>query len=114
MFPGVADEVPDNQEVSRELHLLNNGQFARQPLFIFRDAAFQSPLICESSQNFQPPRETLASDMLEITIERITRGHVEMRKRIADFLESRAAALGYGEGARKHVGRIFEHAKHFV
>src|ERR1700733_9631938 len=114
MFPGVADEVPHNQKISRELHLLNNGQLARESLFIFCDAAFQAPLICESSQNFEPASEALTRDMFKVTVERITGRHIEMRKRIADFLDSRAAALGDGEGARKHCGRVFEYAKHLV
>ena len=34
MLFGVADEVPDDQEIAGELHLLNNGEFAFQTLLV--------------------------------------------------------------------------------
>ena len=34
-FARVTDEVPHNQEITGKLHLLDDGQLARQPLFIF-------------------------------------------------------------------------------
>ena len=37
-----------------------------------------------------------------------------MRKRIADFFQPQVAAFGDGQRARKHVGRVFEDAVHFV
>ena len=37
MLARVADKVPDNQEVSGKLHLLNDGDFPRQTLLVFSD-----------------------------------------------------------------------------
>ena len=58
---GVANEIPDDQEVSGKLHLLNDGQFPRQTLLIFGQAMLQPPLRLERPQCFQPPREAFAA-----------------------------------------------------
>ncbi len=34
---GVTDEIPDNEEVSGKLHLLDDGEFALQALFVVCD-----------------------------------------------------------------------------
>ena len=41
---GVADEVPDDQKVARELHLLDHLDFAIQPLGILRQVVLQRAL----------------------------------------------------------------------
>ena len=38
VFLGVADEVPDDEEISGKLHLLNDGEFALQALLVIGDA----------------------------------------------------------------------------
>ena len=50
MLPGIADEVPDNQKVSRELHLLDDGKLARQPLLVVRQIVLQLALLVERPQ----------------------------------------------------------------
>ncbi len=113
-FAGIADEIPDDQEISGKLHLLNDGEFAGQALLIVGKAVLQSSLGLDGAQSFQAAGEALPRDMLEITVQRESGGHVEVRERIADFLEAHVAAFGDGESAGKHVGRVFEDAVHFV
>src|SRR5213593_1993714 len=66
------------------------------------------------AQCFQPPREALASDVLEVAVERIAVRHVKMREGIFNFLQPHTAALGDSEGAREHVRRVFEDSVHLV
>ena len=73
VFPCVADEVPDDQEIARKLHLLDDRRFpapgaARNP----QDCASAVPC-SKCAQNFQPPRKTFAGDVLEIAVEREAR-----------------------------------------
>ena len=51
MLFGVADEVPHDQEVSGKLHLLDNGDFARQPLLVVRQAVLEFSLPFQFAQN---------------------------------------------------------------
>ena len=97
---GVADEVPDDQEVSRELHLLNDGDFARQPLLVVRNGVLQPPLLLQIEQGRKAPREAFAGYVLEIAVESEARRHVEVRERAAHFLELQIAALGDVKRAR--------------
>ena len=46
----VADEVPDDQEVSGELHLLDDGEFARQPLLVVVERVLQPALPLQLAQ----------------------------------------------------------------
>ena len=47
MLLGVADEVPDDQEVSGKLHLLDDGDFPRQTLLVFSERMLQPPLLLQ-------------------------------------------------------------------
>ena len=111
---GVADEIPDDQEVSGELHLLDDGQFPGQPLLVFRQVMSQPALRIERPQSFQAAGESLAGDVLEVTVEGESVRHVEVRKRIADFFQPHVAAFGNAQGAAQHVGRVLEDPLHFV
>ena len=109
VLPRVADEVPDDQEVSGKLHLLDDGDFPRQPLLVFaRALCFSRPCCSAVAQRLQPPRKSFARDMLEIAVERVAVRHVEVRKRIADFLQLHVAAFRDVQRAREHVRRVFE------
>ena len=75
---GVADEVPDDQEVSGKLHLLNDAEFARQTLLVVGDRMLQLALLVQRSQRLQPAGEALARDVLEIAVDRVARRHLEI------------------------------------
>src|SRR5271157_6337295 len=58
--------------------------------------------------------ESLPRDVLEITVKRESVWNVEVRERAGNFLQSKIAALGNIERARKHLGRVLEHTQHLV
>ena len=98
----VADEVPDDQEIAGELHLLDDSRFpttdaARTPL-ICVSPALASATRSNSSRRAKPS----AGDMLEVTVQRISRGHIEMRKRIADFFSRNCIARQSPASASAH------------
>ena len=69
MLARVADKVPDDEKVSRELHLLDDAQFARKPLLIIRERMLELVLRLQPVQHLRPLREALPRDVLEIAIE---------------------------------------------
>ncbi len=111
---GVADEVPDDQEISGELHLLDDAEFALQALLVVGDGVLQLALLVQRAQRFQAAGEAFAGDVNEVAVDGVAGRNFELRKRIGDFFQAQAAALGDVERAREHLGRIFEHAGHFV
>src|SRR5207253_939438 len=52
--------------------------------------------------------------VLEITVQTESSRHIEVRKRIADFLQPQIAAFCYAQGAGEHVRRVFEDSVHLV
>ena len=113
-FAGVADEIPDDEEISGKLHLLNDGQFPRQTLFVFCQTVLQPSLGLEAAKRVQASRETFSRNMFEIAIQSESRGHIEVRERVADLFQPHVAAFRNAKGAGEHVRRIFKDAIHFV
>ncbi len=111
---GVPNEVPDNQQVSRELHLLDDGEFSLQPLLIISDRVLELPLLAQWPQRLQPPRKAFPCHMHKIAVNRVAGRDFELRKRRRNFLQPQAAALGNVERAGENFGRILEHAIHLV
>ncbi len=111
---GVADEIPDDQEVSGKLHLLDDGEFALQALLVVGDGVLELALLVQRAQRFEAAGEAFAGDVLEITVDGVAGRDIELRERIRDFFQAHVAALGDVERAREHVGRILEDAGHLV
>src|SRR6266853_6065179 len=93
-FPRVADEIPNDQEVTRKLHLLDDAELARQSLFVVRQRMLEPAVRRQRSQALHPPRESLPRDVLEITVESKSVRNIKVRKRAGDFLQSKVATLG--------------------
>ena len=81
MFPGVADEVPDDEEVAGELHLADDLDFARQPLLVIFQRMLQPAQSLQFAQHVQALGKALARDVLEVVGQRIAGGHFELRER---------------------------------
>ena len=73
VLAGVADEIPHDQEISGKLHLLDDGKFPRQPLFVVREAVFQASLALQRTQRLQPAREAFPGYVFEIAVEGVSR-----------------------------------------
>ena len=114
VLAGVADEIPDDQEIAGELHLLNDAEFALQALLVVGDGVLQLALLVQRAQRLQAAGEAFASDVHEVAVDGVAGRDFELRERIRDFLQAQAAALGDVERAREHLGGIFEHAVHLV
>src|SRR2546430_5105781 len=113
-FPRVADKIPNDQEIARELHLLDDAELARQSLFVVRQRMLEPAVRRQGPQALHPPGESLPRDVLEITVESKSVRNIKVRKWAGNFLQSQVAAFGNIERARKQLGRILEHAQHLV
>ena len=69
----VPDEVPDHQEVARELHVLDHLDFAIQTLRVLGEIVLQHALRLHRLQARPPLLETLPRDVLEIRVGRVLR-----------------------------------------
>ena len=114
MVFGVADEVPDDQEISGELHLLDDSKLALQALLIVGDGMLQLSLLLHRTQGFQAAGEAFAGYVDEVAVNRVAGWDLELRKRIRNFFQAEAAALGDIERAREYLGGVLEQARHFV
>ena len=109
---GVADEVPDDEEVSGELHLPDHLDLARQTLLVILQRVLQPAHGLELAQDVQPLAKALAADMLEVVGDRVARRHFELRKRVVNFFQPHIAALGNLQRARQHPLVSREHLPH--
>src|SRR5580698_7478110 len=69
VFSRVADKVPDDEEISGELHLLDDADFAGQALFVIGNVMLDAALLLQTPNHLDPPRKTLTRDVLKITVE---------------------------------------------
>ena len=79
MLLRVADEVPDDQEVAGELHLLDHLDFAIQALVVFGEVVLQAALAraCASRRG-AALLEALARDVLEVGVGGVLGRDVEL------------------------------------
>ena len=101
---GVANEVPYDEEISRELHLLDDGEFALKALFVVRDGMLELALIVLRTQRSQAARKAFPGNVNEIAVDGVAGGNIELRERGRHFFEAETAALGDIEGARQDLG----------
>src|SRR5262249_47006425 len=110
----ISHKIPHNKEISRKLHLLNDGYFPREPLLVFGDSMLQLSRGRMSPNGLEAPRESFSRDVFEVTVESVAGGYVEMRERITYFCQVEVAAFGDVERADKHVRRVLEHLVHLI
>ena len=111
---GEADEVPDDEEVAGELHLLDHPDLAIQALDVFGEIVLQAALRAQGFQTRAALFESLARDVLEIGIGGVLGRDVEFRKRLLDLLELDVAALGDVPGAVERIFELAEELHHLV
>ena len=110
----VADEVPDDQEVPRVLHLLDHVELVREPQLVFLDRVPHPAGRRNLLQTRQPLPEPLARDVLEVFVEREAGRHVEIRQVALAFADHHVAALGDADRARQRVGKLLEDFRHLL
>src|SRR5260370_7556112 len=67
-FPRVADKIPNDQEVTRKLHLLDDAELARQSLFVVRQRMLEPPVRRQRSQPLHPPPAPFPPNALQLTL----------------------------------------------
>ncbi len=110
----VANEIPDDQEISGVAHLLDHLDFVREALLVFGQRTPQEALLggfLEARQSFG---EAFASDALEIAVDCEALGHLELGERVAHRLDAEIAALGDSHGARESFREFSEYLGHFL
>src|SRR5207253_3874799 len=114
ILSSVADEVPDNQEVSGELHLLNDRDLTRQALIVVSARLLQPTRGFGLTKSFPSARKTLTSNVFKVTIQREAIRDREFRKRILDLVQLEIAALGNGQRLLQHIFTAIEELLHLV
>ena len=110
----VPDEIPDDQEVAGELHLLDHADLALKTLDVLGQIVFE---ISGGAQGFEtgpPLLESMARDVSEVRVDRMLVRHIKFREGLLDLLELHLAALGNIPGPRDGVFQLAEKAHHFV
>ncbi len=99
---GVAHEIPDDQEVSVEAHLMNDAQLVPEASFdLWRDD--DMAII-----------QTFLAEVAQVTLSVVIFGHLEDRQVIARPLQAQVASLGYEQAVAHCFRRIGEEGSHFL
>ncbi len=108
MFLGVAYEVPDDEEVACEPHLLDHLNLARQTRLVIGERLLQLTSRRERIPNLLAPSfKALANDLLEVVVSRETFFRLRDRilRQVVNVLRKlQLAAFGDVDCARKHLG----------
>src|ERR1035438_3762053 len=102
----MSDEIPDNQEIAGEFHLLNQFNFAFQSLFVGTQRILQSAGSLQAIKALAAMGKTLACDLFKIAIGRVAGGHVKMWENVLLGLQFQIAALGDLESAGQRLRYI--------
>ena len=113
VFPSVPDKIPNNQEVSRVLHSLNDPNFFFQAGFVGGKWIFEQPAAGKRFQKFQPVLKTVVDDFRKVGVDRIARRNCEFRKGILNLLKLETAAFGDLDALIEDEGKLAEYTVHF-
>src|SRR5439155_13416587 len=87
-------EVPDDQEVAGETHLLHELDFAAEALLVGFERVAQPARRARPLQLLAAPREAFARDFLKEAVERLSGRYLEVGEDVLLFLEVDVRALG--------------------
>ena len=108
------DEVPHDQQVAREAHLLDQRDLRFEAFFILRQTVLQSAPRGLLLQPRAPPLEALPRHPGEVRVDGVFRRHVEFRKRLRDLFQLHLAALGDLPGPVERVFDLAEQHHHLL
>src|ERR1044071_6280047 len=94
VLTGVTDKIPHNKKIAGKSHLLDDANFTRQPLLIFRNAVLEFAGFGLRADELKPTRKPFPCDLFEIAVECVSRWHIKVRKRIADFFKLYVTPFG--------------------
>ncbi len=110
---GEADEVPNDEEIAGELHLLDHADFAVEAFGVGGEIVLERAVAMEGFEALAAAFEALADDEFEIGVGGVFGGDVEFGERLLDLFELDLAALGDVPGAVQRVFGIGEEGEHF-
>src|SRR6185437_1460345 len=114
IFFGVTNEVPDDQEIAGELHLLDDRDLARQPLLVFTTRLLQPSCCFNLAQAFPSPGKALPRYVLKIAIKRVSVRDCKFWKRILDLVQLKVAALCDSKRALDYIFTAIEKLGHIA
>ena len=110
----VMNEIPNDQEVAGEAHLLDHFDFGGQAAFVIAERMAQAIFLGQPFQHLGALDEALAHHFFEVRIGGVAFWNFEFRERIADALDFYVAAIGDRYGARHRVRQFAKHLRHFL
>ena len=110
--PGVANEVPHDQEVAGEAHLLDHLDFLGEAGLVGGKRLSQATILLERLEMGQAGGEAFADHLFEVTLERVSLGYLEFWEWVADALDLHVTPLGDGGGTLDRVGQLAENLSH--
>src|SRR5437773_7596857 len=113
VFTSVPDKIPNNQEVSRVLHSLNDPNFFFQAGFVGGKWIFEQPAAGKRFQKFQPVLKTVVDDFRKVGVVRIARRNCEFRKGILNLLKLETSAFGDLDALIEDEGKLAEYPGQF-
>ncbi len=102
----VADEIPDDQEVAGEAHLLDHLDFIGKPPLVLAERVTQPSFFGQTLELLRALSESFARHALEIRIRRVSFGNLELRERIHHALDLQVATRGDGYRAVESASGI--------
>ncbi len=109
----MTNKIPDDQEISGITHLLDHADFIRQARVIFGQRFPEHARLGPRFEDRQARNETFAGDGLEITVDGLSIGNLEVRKRILDRVNLYVAALRDRHRPFQRFGDFAKHLRHF-
>ena len=114
LLAGVADEVPDDQEVAAVAHPLHHLDLVVETALVLVDRVGQAAFAGELPQARQPLLESLARHLLEVLVQRRAWRHVEAGQVVDPLRDRDVAALGNPDRVRQRIGVVSEHRLHLL
>src|SRR4029453_18973410 len=86
VLASIADEIPNDQKISRILHMLNNFDLLLETHFVFSNGVLQYAAVGPRLEIVEAVLETIANHFREIGVDRKSRWNNKPRKWIFDLL----------------------------
>ena len=110
----IADEVPDDQEIAGEPHLLDHLDLVLETTLVLVDRMTEVPPDGQLAQPRQPLRKPFARHVLEVAVDGEALGHAEGRQVVLSLRNRDVAALGNEQRVLQRVGDVLEDNAHLL
>ena len=108
------NEIPNDQEVTLVMHLLDHFDLGGEPAFVFRDGISQPALLSEALKVGQALGEAFTRRLFEVTAGSMTFRNFEFGQRVGEMLDLDVATGSDIQSARERVRQIAKDLSHFL